>query len=234
MTEGKLYNTYETRLGKAMFPGADFFSQELQSYFSEMLIGHSEKGLPISALDLGASLEEFVPLKIRESSPAWIEQQTNRWLNELRPKIYAAIESFLINGGFEDRLNQQKLLIDDLETSGVELQGKSLLENNLALAGDWHESFIYHARQGRPLGVRFLQRKDYSDNKALIALKGAGFGEEQSRSILANIVSLDEISSKPKTDLMNFMDEWGDYSRINGNELNKLRDMASIKNPKKK
>lgn len=197
MTSGKLYKRYETELGKALFPGSDWFSKELQSFFSEMLTTHTEKGLPISVTAICASLSEFTPLIIRDSSPAWIEHQTNRWVNELRPQILYAIQSFANEGGLERRIYSQHLLIEELENSGVEIQGKGILVERMLYQGDWHQELIYLAERGRRLDVKFIQGPDYNEDKAIKALQGAGFSDEQTRRFIFNIVSIGGNSINP-------------------------------------
>lgn len=189
MTSVKTYPMYETKLGKALFPGMDHFSRELQSYFSEMLVKHVQLGRPIDAAAICASLDYFTPQQILDSSPDWIEHQTSRWKNEQRPLIINAIQDFLVLGGLENRISIQLEFLKDLSDAGIEIQGMEVLKQALVVSGDWHSEFITWMLMGRPKGVRFLCGENCNKDRIKYAIDGAGFNTEQTYTILNGLVS---------------------------------------------
>ncbi len=164
-----------TNLGRAMFPGEDLFAKELQGLFSEMLVDHLSQGKPMTTIALGASLAAHTPQRVLDSTEQWKPINLERWEKELRPKIFAVMESFLLNGGFEERIHGQEGLLSALERAGVEIQGKSLALDIMATAGDWHRQFMTLVEMGRPQGIRFLPGQDYRHDVASNALLDSGF-----------------------------------------------------------
>lgn len=181
------YDVPITHLGQALFPGEEHFTRELQGLFSEMLLVHLAAGKPLTTIALGASLAEHIPLRVLEATAEWKERDLRHWEGLLRPKIFAAMEEFLLNGGFEQRADVQASLLSSLEAAGVEIEGKALALDTLAIAGDWHRHFLALVAIGRPQGIRFLPGSAYRRDLACTALSNAGFDSQRISQFVAHV-----------------------------------------------
>lgn len=154
-TSVRLYQVFHTELADAVLPGDDHFARERRAALSEMLVGMLRDGVPMNLFTVGDRLSTFVPLQVLESTGIWKELKLKRWMEQTRPEIFKALGDYFIEGGHEARVEHQKALLDALETGGVQIHGRDVLEAALPWSGDWKKRFLAYALLGRPEGVLF-------------------------------------------------------------------------------
>lgn len=190
---------YRTSLGDALLPGDSFFTRQLRSRFSEMLVGHLAAGGSANLIALSEALGTFIPGDISaEPDPfGWDARSLLEWEEEQRPQIFAALEAFFLDGGHERRIATQHEFIRGLWSAGVKIEGAALLTEELAYAGDWHEVFLSFAETGRQFGVRLLGG-DIDDDALHRAARKAGFSALRAKMIRANVRAIPVL--RPKND----------------------------------
>jgi hypothetical protein len=183
---------YRTPLGDALLPGSSLAVRQLRSRFSEMLLKHLAAGGASDLVALGEALAAFTPADILAEPDSddlgWKARRLTEWQDEQKPQLFAALESFFLDGGHEQRIGAQRVFVRGLLDAGVRIEGVAALADLIAYAGEWHGAFLHVVEQGREHGVRFHGESVDVEllNRAALA---AGFTVLQAQRIAADIQS---------------------------------------------
>jgi hypothetical protein len=178
---------YRTSLGDALFPGDDYFTVKLRSDFSEMLVRHVDQGGTLTLTAIGAALSEFTPARVATTThPTWKHREAEEWIQYERPRIFAAMESFFLDGGLERRIEEQRRFFAALSAAGVCLGNASYLFDRVVHAGDWRTTFIELAAFGRTYSIR-LSGENIDRPTVAAAMGHAGFCKEQQQVVWSHI-----------------------------------------------
>jgi hypothetical protein len=73
-------STWSSPWAESLFPGSDFYAQELRSEFAELMAEHGRQGRPRSLEDLRVFVSSFLPARVqREEQSAWKDAELQRW-----------------------------------------------------------------------------------------------------------------------------------------------------------
>ena len=181
---------YRSTMADALLPGQDPFTRLLRSDFSEMLAQHLDAGGEPSLIAIGSTLADFTPQRVSGvTHPAWNERAQQDWAQRDRPQLFAAMEAFFLNGGFEARTAEQSRFLLRLRENGVRFGNERELVDAVLHAGDWRKEFVQLVETGRPRGIQLTG--DSVDRSALVAaMQAAGFAPGQQHVIEAHLLPL--------------------------------------------
>lgn len=187
-TSIRTYPTHHTEIADAVLPDENPFARQLRASLSEMVVEMLREGVEMTLYNIGDRLSKFTPKWVLESSEIWKERNRQRWVMEMRPQIFKALSDFFIEGGHEQRIQVQRTMLSALESSGVRIDGRELLDAELPWSGDWKGRFVQFALVGRPQGVRFrCEMTETVSSKIHGAMQAAGFSHDQIRSVLGSM-----------------------------------------------
>lgn len=108
-----------------------------------------EQSRPVDLMAILGTLHEFIPVRFQESPADWYHSDMKRWNTQLRPQIESAFRECFINGGFDKRVEEIKLLVHSLALAGVKISGAEALIAQLTYSGVWQNEFINLIVTGR-------------------------------------------------------------------------------------
>jgi len=188
---------YRAAIGDAIFPGDDIHTLQLRSDFSEMLLHHLNGGGDFVLTAIGAALAEFTPARVSTTThPVWKDKVAEEWDQRERPRIFAAMEAFFLDGGLERRMGEQRAFFAALHAAGVRFGNTHRLFDHAAHAGDWRKAFIELAAMGRDQGIQ-LSSNDIDRPGVAAAMHGAGFSRVQQRMIWSNLLETKHLEEAP-------------------------------------
>lgn len=188
---------YFSAIADAILPGDDFYSRTARSDFSEMLHLHSIAGGVLDLTTIGAALAEFTPARVATTvHPTWKDKVRRDWEQIERPRIFAALEAFLLDGGLDRRLHDIGTFFSALTAAGVQFGNAPSLIDQTVHAGDWRKSFVRLIALGRDQGIR-LGGKSVDRAAVELALQGAGFSREHQQQICGHLPECGEMGTEP-------------------------------------